>query len=70
MVLGILGVLCCGILAPIAWILGNNALREIEQSGGAYAGEGQAKAGQILGIIGTIIWVIGVIIQLAVLSGN
>jgi hypothetical protein len=69
LVLGILGVVCCGILAPIAWIMGNNALGEIERSGGAYGGEGMARAGQILGIIGTILWVVGIIIRLAVLNG-
>lgn len=69
LVLGILGILCCGILAPIAWVLGTNSLKAIEQSGGAYGGEGLARAGQILGIIGTVLWVVAVVVRIAILSG-
>lgn len=61
LVLGILGLLCCGFLAPVAWILGQKSVREIDASGGALAGRGEAKAGQVLGIIGTVIMVLVVI---------
>ncbi len=30
LVLGILSLVCCGLLGPVAWIMGNNALREID----------------------------------------
>lgn len=53
MILGILGLVCCGIFAAVpALILGNNAKKEIAASGGAQTGEGLAKAGVILGWIG------------------
>jgi hypothetical protein len=66
MVLGIIGIFCFGIiLGPIAIVLGTNALKEIERSGGAYGGEGQARAGQILGVIATVLSVLGIIILLA-----
>jgi hypothetical protein len=66
LVLGIIGIFCFGIiLGPIAIVLGTNALKAIEQSGGAYGGEGKARAGQILGIIATVLSVLGIIILLA-----
>lgn len=61
LVLGILGLLCCGFLAPVAWIMGQKSVREIDASGGALGGRGEAKAGQVLGIIGTVIIVLALI---------
>lgn len=62
LVLGILSILCCGIVAGIpALILGRSAKAEIDASGGAQSGRGMAQAGFILGIISivvTIIWII------------
>ena len=55
LVLGILGIVCCGLLAPIAWYLGNQELQAIRQGRAPATGEGLAKAAQILGIIGTIL---------------
>jgi hypothetical protein len=55
LVLGILGLVLCGVLAPFAWYYGNRALEEIELSGRTLGGHGNAKAGQIMGIIGTIL---------------
>lgn len=55
LVLGILSIVtCCGILAPIAWYLGNQEIKAIREGRSPVAGEGVAKAGLILGIIGTI----------------
>ena len=52
--MGLLGIFCCGILAPIAWINGNNALREY---GDRDPGDrGTVQAGRILGIVGTVLW--------------
>lgn len=62
MVLGILGLLCCGLAAPFALYLGRKSMQEIDASGGRYGGRGQAQAGFILGIIGSVLWVLGVII--------
>lgn len=61
MVLGIVGVgggLMCYLplfVAPFAWFYGRKAMKEIDASGGAYGGRGEAKAGFILGIIGTVL---------------
>lgn len=52
--LGILGLFCCGICAPIAWINGNTVLNAY---GDRDPGDrGSVVAGRMLGIIGTIMW--------------
>lgn len=62
MILGILGLLCCGFFTGIpALILGNQAKQEIAGSGGTQSGDGMAKAGVILGIIAIVLGVLGVI---------
>lgn len=58
LVLGILGVICCGLLAPVAWYIGNQELKAIREGRSAMAGEALAKIGMILGIIGTILLVL------------
>lgn len=66
LIAGILSIFCFGPLAGIpAMILGSSAKKKAAQMGGE--GEGQAKAGQILGAIGTILWVIGVIIWILII---
>jgi TRAP-type C4-dicarboxylate transport system permease small subunit len=55
LVLGILGLVCCGILAPVAWYLGHQELEKIAAGRVSPENQGMAKAGQILGIIGTVI---------------
>jgi uncharacterized protein DUF4190 len=74
LILGILGVICCGLMAPIAWYLGNQELKAIQAGLSPAAGDGLARAGMILGIVGTILlglWVIWVFFMggMAVLSG-
>jgi hypothetical protein len=62
LVLGIISVVCCAILGPVAFFVGNSSLTRIRASGGTLGGEGLAQAGRILGIIGTIFLVLGVIV--------
>ena len=65
MILGILSLVCCGLLAGIpALILGNTAQKEIAASGGAQSGEGMAKAGVILGWISIALSVLFLIFAL------
>ena len=61
LVLGILGIICCGLLAPIAWYLGNQELMAIREGRSPAAGEGLAKAAKILGIIGTVLLVLSIL---------
>jgi hypothetical protein len=55
LVLGILGVVVCGILAPFAWRMGKQTVTEIDASNGQLGGRGSAQAGYILGIIGSVL---------------
>jgi hypothetical protein len=53
LVLGILGLVVCSVLAPVAWVMGNGVVREIDASNGAIGGRSNANIGRILGIVGT-----------------
>jgi predicted Zn finger-like uncharacterized protein len=62
LVLGILSLFMFGIiLGPIAWIMGNNDMREIRAGRMDPAGEGNTNAGRICGMIGTIKDIIGLV---------
>ena len=61
LVLGILGVVCCGLLAPIAWYLGSQEQKAIREGRSPAAGEGIAKAATILGMIGSILLVLSIL---------
>jgi uncharacterized membrane protein YjgN (DUF898 family) len=67
-VLGILGIVACGVLAPIAWYIGSKAMTEIEASPGAYSGEGEVRTGRILGIVGTALLVLMLVVLVAGLA--
>jgi hypothetical protein len=67
MVLGILGIVLCGLLAPIALFMGLSAKRRIRESGGYLGGDGQATAGVVLGAIGTAFIVLGLLFLAVVL---
>jgi len=62
LVLGIIGVLCCGLLAPVAWILAAQERKAIEEGKSPAAGSGLATAGFILGIIGTVLLILVIVI--------
>lgn len=68
LVLGICSVFCC-FLGPVAFFLGNSALRRIRGSGGTVSGEGMAQAGRILGIIGTVLLALGVLWVVIAIAG-
>jgi putative exporter of polyketide antibiotics len=64
LVLGILGLVCCGFVTGIpAIILGNMAKKEIAQTG--QPGHGMAQAGFVLGIIAVALGILGVILYVA-----
>jgi hypothetical protein len=49
------------IFGPIAWIMGNNDLREMHAGRMDPEGEGNTNAGRICGIIGTVLGIIGLV---------
>ena len=61
LVLGILGIVICGIIAPFAWRMGKRTVAEIDASQGQLGGRGSAQAGYILGLIGTILLGLGLL---------
>lgn len=61
LVLGILGLVCCGVLAPFAWYIGQQELKNIAAGRVPADNEGMARAGQILGIIGSVILGLGIL---------
>ena len=61
LVLGILSLVVCQILGPIAWVMGNNELAGIDAGSRPPQNRGTAQAGRILGIISTVLMIIGVV---------
>ena len=62
LVLGILSLVVCGLLAPVAWGMGNKALREIDADPSVtYTNRGNVSAGRICGIIGTCLMALGLV---------
>jgi predicted Zn finger-like uncharacterized protein len=57
--LGILSLVVCSPLGPVAWIMGNNDLAAMRAGRMDPAGQGTTQAGQICGIIGTIFLILG-----------
>lgn len=61
LVLGILSIICCGLLGPVAWVMGNGELKAIAAGTSPASNETMAKIGKILGIIGTVLLVVSLI---------
>ena len=71
LVLGILSVVLCPLLGPVAWSLGRKAEQSVDASGGALGGRGVATAGKVLGIIGTIFVVLLVVgVAIVIVAGG
>jgi hypothetical protein len=61
LVLGILGIVICGVIAPFAWRMGKRTVAEIDASNGQLGGRGAAQAGYVLGVIGTVLLGLGLL---------
>src|SRR5690348_16290554 len=63
LVLGIVGLTVCPGAASIpAWIIGREAVKEIDASGGQLGGRSMAMAGKITGIVGTALAALGILV--------
>jgi hypothetical protein len=60
LVLGIIGLVCCWVLAPVAWWLGRKEVMAIDAGRRPPENRGNARTGKILGIIGTIVLVLAI----------
>ena len=58
-VVGLLSLILCHILGPVAWIMGNSYEQRCRAMG--VAPEGMAQAGKVMGIIGTILIALAVV---------
>jgi len=70
LVLGILGIVICGFLAPVAWVMGNNALAEIDRNPAAYSNRSTVNGGRICGIIGTVLLVLYILFYIIAAASN
>jgi hypothetical protein len=61
LILGILSVVCCSPLGIAAFIMGNNALKEIDAQPGRYGNRQTVQIGRILGIIGIVLLVLSLV---------
>jgi len=59
---GILGLVCCPIFAILAWVFGQNDLKEIDQGIMDPTGRDLTNIGKILGIVGVILSIFWIII--------
>lgn len=50
------------ILGPIAWVMGNNDIKEIQAGRMDPEGEGMTNIGRILGMVATILGIIGLVV--------
>lgn len=68
-VLGLLGLLVCGILGIFAWIQGNDYMKRCQAMG--VEPEGLAVAGRVMGMIATILIIVGLVffVGMMVLGG-
>ncbi|MCR1781582.1 DUF4190 domain-containing protein [Nocardioides carbamazepini] len=62
LILGILGLVCCGPLGIAAWVMGNKAIQEIDANPSAYTNRGTINAGRICGMIASILMVVGIVV--------
>ncbi|GAA3548357.1 hypothetical protein GCM10022419_030820 [Nonomuraea rosea] len=75
LVLGILSLVVCTFIGPFAWVMGNTALREIDESGHYYDNRSAVQAGRICGIISSAMLIlvaalIVTVVGLALITGG
>ena len=66
---GILGVICCGIFAILAIVMGGADLKEMKAGRMDRSGEGMTNVGRILGFVGIALWILGIIANVALNVG-
>lgn len=66
LVLGILGLVVCFICGIIAWVMGNNDLRQMDAGAMDPSGRGLTQAGKICGMISCILVIVGIVIWLLI----
>jgi hypothetical protein len=67
-VLGILGLVCCFICGIVAWVMGNNDLRDIDAGRIDPSGRGLTQAGKICGMVSVALQIVGLLIWLMIMA--
>jgi len=70
LVLGILGIVCCGILGIVAWVMANNELQAIASGRRDPMNEGTAKAAKVVGIVGTALIAVPILVFFLATAGT
>jgi hypothetical protein len=70
LVLGILSLVVCGFLGPVAWIMGGGDLKEMRAGRMDPSGEGSTNAGRICGMISSVFLALGfcIIVPITVIA--
>jgi hypothetical protein len=68
LVLAIVGLLCCPITSPMAWVMGSRELRAIARGEAPVANRPPAQVGMVLGILGTAILAFSLLCGLLVIG--
>ena len=71
LVLGIISLVACAAMGPVAWIMGNSDLKKMDAGVMDPEGRSNTQVGKILGIVGTVLLVIsivGTIVWVAILG--
>jgi hypothetical protein len=61
LVLGIVSIVCCPLVGPVAWIMGKGDMAKVKSGEIAKEAETMTFIGMILGIVGTVILVLDLI---------
>jgi hypothetical protein len=64
---GIIGLAICFPFGIVAWVMGNNDLREIESGRMDPSGEGLTRSGKIIGIIACCLALLGIVVNVVVI---
>lgn len=67
LVLGILSLVTCQLAGPVAWVMGNTALAEIDANPAAYSNRSSVQTGRICGIVATGLMIFAAVIGVLVL---
>lgn len=70
LVLGILGIVVCWLLGPVAWHYGNEELAGIDAGRRDPTNRGMAQAGRIMGIVATALLGIGLSFAVVLVAGG
>jgi hypothetical protein len=62
LVLGVLSIMLCNILGPVAWVMGNEELRRIDSGQVDPMTRNAASAGRVCGIVSTMLMLVGVVV--------